>query len=379
MAIKKIPCVMDLFTVLDNIEKCCRCSVMGAFNKSVHILRNQLQGGIYALDSTIIDTDPNFPGCGMTKRKKEGRSGNRPEDFEYIHGFKLFVLYEVKSRIIVTMYIVPANESDSKYLLPMVKQGVKNCGKGRIQVIIADRGFLDGSQLWALKHEMKIDFIIPAKVGMTVREDAIGLGKRYRGKPLAQWAYGKDKCQGYGVDGLVSYLEYNPPGKKNNRKTNGSSLNAVVVTKWRDKAISPGKQKVMLTSLPAEEDAAAVVKKYRLRSLIENDGFRELKQAAYLKKLPRRKGKYVECAAYMHITLCVFAHTLFYGFLGWRKKDAPEQAAGDCMRAWRRRETIKESRKILVVADEKYYALFEISELLGILGVKQKYRIKMNC
>jgi len=98
-----------------------------------------------------------------------------------------------------------------------------------------------------------------------------------------------------------------------------------------------------------------------------------------LKKLPRRKGEYVESAAYMHIMLCVFAHTLFYGFLGWRKKQPPKQSDGDCMREWRKREGIKQGNKILIVAEEKYYALFEISELLDIFGVKQKYRIRMNC
>jgi len=62
-----------------------------------------------------------------------------------------------------------------------------------------------------------------------------------------------------------------------------------------------------------------------------------------------------------------------------RKKEAPEQSAGDCLRGWRRRKSIKEGNKILIVADEKYCALFEISELLDVLGVKQKYRIKRNC
>jgi len=53
--------------------------------------------------------------------------------------------------------------------------------------------------------------------------------------------YGKGKCQGYGFDGLKSYLEYNPKKVKNNCKTNGSPINAVVVTTWRGKAVSPDK------------------------------------------------------------------------------------------------------------------------------------------
>lgn len=370
---------MDPFTIIDNIAKLRNSGVMNAFNNTVRELRKQLRGGIFALDSTIIQTGPDFPGCGKTKRKKEGHSGDLPNDYEYIYGFKLFALYEVQSRIIVAMHIVPANEDDRKYFLPVIRQGIHNCGKGRIQAVIADRGFLDGAQLWELKHRMKVDFIIPAKAGMVIREDAVSLREKYNKRPLAEWKYGKGKCQGYGVDGLRSYFEYNPKGEKNNRKTDGSPLNAVVVTTWRGKAVPPEKQKVILTSLPAEEDAASIVKKYRLRSLIENGGFRELKQAAYLKRLPVRKGEKAENAAYMHIMLCVFAHTLFYAFLGWRKNKAPDQSAGDCLRAWRRGEGIKEERKILIMAEEKYYALFKLRELLDILGVKQRYNGKMNC
>lgn len=365
--------------MIDNIEKLHKCSVVKAFNNSVRSSRGVLRSGTYALDSTIIITKPYFPGSGKTKRKKEGRNGDLPNDYEYIYGFKLFVLYEVKSRIIVAMYILPANEDDHKYFLPVIRQGIYNCGRGRIKVVIADRGFLDGSQMWELKHKLGVDFIIPAKAGMIIWEDAIGLHKKYARSPLAEWAYGKGKCQGYGVDGLLSYFEYNPSGMNSNRKTDGTPINAVVVTMWRGKHVSVDKQKVILTSLPAEKDAASIVKEYRLRSLIENSGFRELKQAAFLKHLPRRKGLNAESAAYMHIMLCVFAHTLFYAFLGLRKKKAPEQSDGDCLRQWRRRESIKDGNRILIVTDSKYYALFEISELLDVLDVKQKYILKMNC
>lgn len=70
-AIKKTPRVMDVFTLLDNVEKYCKDSVMNAFNNSVRSLRGMLQSGTYALDSTIIETKPNFPGCGKTKKKRK--------------------------------------------------------------------------------------------------------------------------------------------------------------------------------------------------------------------------------------------------------------------------------------------------------------------
>lgn len=365
---------MNAFTLIDNVEICCKNSTEDAFNKSVRGIRKLLHGGEYALDSTIIETKPDFPGCGKTKRTKEGSK----DEFKYIHGFKLFILYEVKSRIVVSMKIVPANESDHNYFLSVIKQGIRNCGKGKIRLVIADRGFLDGAALWHLKYVLHVDFIVPAKKGMIVWEDAISLGKEYKNKTSAEWKYGKGTCIGYGVNALRSYQEYNPPGTKNNKRTNGSSINAVVITTWRGKSVLPEDQVVLLTSLSAEEDAASIATGYRMRSLIENCGFRELKQAAFLKHLPRRKGLNTENAAYIHIMLCVFAHTLFYAFLIWRKKRNSEQYDMACMRKWRREERIEKVNKILIVAG-KYYALFEVGELLDVFDVKQTYRIRMNC
>jgi transposase len=240
------------------------------FNKSVRRLRGLLAGTTYALDSTIIETKSDFPGCGMTKREKEDSKG---ESSKVIYGFKLFILYEVKSRIIIAMDIVPANESDSKYFLSMVKKGVKNIGKGRIKLVIADRGFLDGSQMWELKNKLGIDFIIPAKSNMIVREDAIKLRNIYEKNNIntGNWKYGKYACKGYGVEGLLSYFEYNPTGIKDNKKTNGSPVNAVVVTTWKGKPVALGKEKVLLTSLPVNVPEM-VAGGYRQRSLIENNG-----------------------------------------------------------------------------------------------------------
>ena len=80
-------------------------------------------------------------------------------------------------------------------------------------MVIADRGFLNGKQLWELKHKLKIDFIILQK-RMTIRDDAIALRKEYEEKTKAEWKYGKVLASGYGVDGLTSYFEYNPQGTK---------------------------------------------------------------------------------------------------------------------------------------------------------------------
>jgi hypothetical protein len=367
---------MDQFTLIDNIEKISIESMDRLFNRTVRLLRRFLRGTTYALDSTIIHTRENYPGSGVTKRKEEDDPNSPPQ---IIHGFKLFILYEVKSRIPVSMTIVPANESDHNYFLPMVIKGVDNIGNGRIKVVVADRGFLNGAQMWQLKHQMGIDFVIPAKSKMIVREDAIGLRTEYEKdeRMMSQWPYGKGISGGYGVEGLLTYIDYNPPETtaKNSKHTSGSPINAVVVTQWRSKSIASGKEHVLLTSLATVKKAHIVAYQYRLRSLIENTGFRELKQASYLECLPRRGGDTAEKAAYLHIMLCVLASTLFFAFLGWRKKRAPEQKKGDCLRQWRRNESRENTQNILVVASKgKYYAFYDIDEIMELFGVKQRYQ-----
>ncbi len=369
---------MDRFTLLDNIEKLNKDSVINCFDKCVKILRPFLRGTTFALDSTIIATRSDFPGCGKTKRKKK----NGEDGDEVFYGFKLFILYEVKSRIVVAIDIVPANKNDSNFLLTMVKKGVANIGKERIKLVVADRGFLDGIQMWKLKHKMGIDFIIPAKSTLIVREDAIALRKSYEREPnrLASWKYGKGKCHGYGVDGLLTYFQYNPFEVKNNSKTNGTPINAVVITTWRDKQVESGQEVVLLTSLSVVDDASIGANGYRQRSLIENCGFREMKQAVYLKYLPKRVGKKAETVAYLHIILCVLAHTLFYAFLSWRMKRLPDNPSNEsCLRLWRRNEFVTQDAKIMVIAKGKYYALLELSELLDIFDVKQKFKVQRNC
>ena len=119
--------------------------------------------------------------------------------------------------------------------------------------------------------------------------------------------------------GLRSYSEYNREPAKSKKYRNGCSLNAVVVTIWRGMQIAAGKEKVLLTSL-AGNTAVEIMQKYRLRSFIENCCFRELKQAAFLSCLPKRKGNGTENSAYIHIALCVISHTIFYAFIYWRRK-----------------------------------------------------------
>lgn len=372
MGIKKINGIINSFTIIDNLEKYNHESLEKCFNKIAARLEKHLKETTFALDSTIVETNKDFPGCGVTKKKNE----DAEDTDEYIYGFKLFILYEIVTRIPIAMTVVPANKSDADYFLPMIKKGIENVGSERVRIIVADRGFIDGYQLWYLKQKLNIDFILPVRTNMSIAQDARKFRKEKEEKSLlSEWKYGKSTCKGYSIEGLLTYIQYNDKNVKSNKDTNGTPINAAVVTEWRGKKVAEGKEKVFITSLP-DANASKILQFYRLRSYIENSGFRELKQASFLSKIPKRKGAGAENIAYIHIMLCVIAHTLYYAFLSGRTKGSNNEKEKTlaCMRKFRRDESKNNLRNIIVLAG-KYYALFTIWEILSILGVEMKCNI----
>ena len=369
---------MDCFTIIDNMAKFTLESVVICHEKIIKkLVKIGVKfGSVYALDSTIIHTKKDYPGAGKTKRtEKYDCKGGPPV---IIWGFKLFILYDIKTRIPVSMVIVSAEKADSKYLLMLAKKGEVNLGRRIIKVIVADRGFIDGNAMWKLKYEMKIDFIIPAKSSMIVWEDAVSFRHAAeKAKIIETWKYGKGQSGGFMVPGLLSYSDYNREPAKSKKHCNGCAINAVVVTIWREKQITEGKEKVLLTSLTGNS-AVDIIKNYRLRSYIENCGFRELKQAAYLSKLPKRTGKDTKNSAYIHIALCVIASTIFYGFIHWRKLRRRSKAQIKLdpinMRAFRK-ETAHKPNGIFILYN-RYYAILTLDELLDATGIEQTHKIK---
>jgi hypothetical protein len=205
----------------------------------------------------------------------------------------VLIVYEVRLRLVVAAKVVPINEHESKFTLALARQAVKNLGEGVLRVLLMDRGFLDGQDLWVLKAELGIDFVVPSKDKMRVTEDARGLCRQARdgqslfeaeraGKKRVEKA-GKVKREGQvsvvGIASLKSYDQYGDEehARGANRKDfEGNTLGAVVVTCWQGEEYKVGDEKVFLSSLSVSEPLG-VLDLYDLRSLIENTAFRELK------------------------------------------------------------------------------------------------------
>ncbi|HLC01929.1 MAG TPA: hypothetical protein VJK02_02745, partial [Anaerolineales bacterium] len=162
-----------------------------------------------------------------------------------------------------------------------------------------------------------------------------------------------------GVAELRSYDQYGDEEhvkRANSKGFVGNVLNAVVVTKWQGEEHEAGKEKVFLTSLPIDKPLD-VLDLYDLRSLIENTAFRELKQAWFLKRYPKK----MEGAIRGHVFLTLVTFTLANAF----RSNLGQELARHGVRRQRAEE---ESGKVIVFAGD-CYAVFDIEEVFILLGV----------
>lgn len=185
---------------------------------------------------------------------------------------------------------------------------------------------------------------------------------------IEEWKYGKKgMAGGYLSKGSVSYAQYakEPAGHKKDK--NGAPLNAVVVTRWRDKEIEPGKEKVIMTSKDTDS-ATKLIAAYGQRSLIENCNFRELKQAAALDSLPQYKNENTEKTARIHMLLCVFMLAVF-NIMVETVYANPSYANEQIPKNIREFKFMKECEKgkIFVIV-KHYYHIYDMQEFLGFAG-----------
>jgi len=324
--------------------------------------------GHFALDSSDLEATEHYRGVGKKKVKVRKRLPNKQyiEYEEYIYGFKVVIIYEVHLRLIVAAQVAPINRHDSNFTLDLLKQAIANVGEGVIEVLLMDRGFLDGETLWTIKHTYGVDFIVPSKDDMHVTTDARSFRKAkadgehlFRAERPAQGQKLEGQVRLYGVKGVTAYDQYGDADhqqKMNRKDFCPNPINAIVVQEWEGKTYRSGKEKVFLTSLPVDHPLA-ILDSYDLRSLIENCAFRELKQGWHLGKFPKKTDDAVR--GHVFLTLVVFTLTNAY------RTDVGQDLAQAGIR--RQRLAWEESNKMLVVAGD-YYAIFDLEELFIIFG-----------
>jgi hypothetical protein len=358
--------IMASTTVIDNLARFEYEGLERSFNSYISRVSGKGVvdfGEIYILDSTTVETSRYYPGAKpVRKRNEEGE-----ETGEVVWGFKVFALSSARTLTPVAIHVTTANDADSPMLLEMVKRGVANLGEGKIKIVLADRGFIDGQKMYQMKYDMGIDFVIPAKKNMEIWKCMTGL-RGVSKNDIEEWKYGrKGMSGGYLSKGSVSYAQYAAEPAGDHKDRNGAPINAVVVTRWRDMEIAPGKEKVILTSLDTDS-ATKVIGLYGQRSLIENRNFRELKQAAALSSLPQQTNKNAEKTARIHMLLCVFMLSVF-NILVETAYASPAYADEHIPKNIREFRFMKECEKAkMFVLVKHYYYIYDMEEFLMYAG-----------
>ena len=93
--------------------------------------------------------------------------------------------------VVAGLRVLGAKEPEGKALWELVETFVAAVGPGILQVLVADRGFIDGPAIGHLKRDLGIDVLLPVRSDMAILEDALGLAKLglpsedYRPRPRA--------------------------------------------------------------------------------------------------------------------------------------------------------------------------------------------------
>ena len=273
--------------------------------------------------------------------------------------------------MVVAAKLVKIQEHECPYTLELVRKAEKNMGKkAKINILLMDRGFLDGLTLWKLKHKMGIDWIVPAKTNLQITQDMRGLREAKDNESIYREHDSKDEMRVVGVAGLLSYDQYGDEEhqKKINRKDfKANPVNAVMVTRWKGEDYEPGKEKVFLTSLPVDQ-TLQIIKKYNLRCLIENIAFRELKQGWLLKAYPKKTENAVR--AHVFLTLAMFSATNCY------RSGLGQKLAEKGIRRWRA-DNLMSIHKVVIFAGE-YYGVFDIEEVMTLVGKPPKHLLRTD-
>ena len=362
-------------TLSDALDRFGAREIEKVLNDSVKVLDKGkfIDDDIYICDPTDIETTRKCKGCGRKTVEEEHLNKKTGEVVvipKITYGFKLLVIRGVKSGIVVAAKLVKIQESEKNYTLSLIKCAQKNI-RDKIKVLLLDRGFISGINLWKIKHDFRIDYIIPATTTMDITKDARGYRNREK-EEEGIWLQTTKEITAVGIKGLISYDQYGDEEhnekNKHSKEFVANPLNVVMVTKWDKKEYEHGKEKVFLTSLRVDKPIS-VIQKYALRSLIENTTFRELKTGWLIDSIHRKTEAAVRSHAFL--TLCMFNMCKAY-----RSQLGRKVTEKGIIRY--RRQTFSQTRNKVVIIAEPYYGIFDLEELMILAGKPPKYFLNIS-
>lgn len=373
-----------------NLAKLSEATVLTFFNGCVTALAafglfaDEL---VVAVDGSKIETTEKYEGrgCLRMESRKRGKKGKWVIVVEWVFGWKVVVLMDTRTRIPLALKVLKIQAYEGEWLIPLVKQAQINLGShARIVKVVADRGYLDGVDLYELE-EMGIIWVMWTKKNMTVRTEAIARSvEETEQRRVTKVKHGQGRNQRVeeevtvlvGVEGLKTYTQYGSPRKEGERRSYAQrpALNGVVIRQWKNKVYET--PPVLLTN-GSVEDAFEAYDDYDQRSLIENGIFREGKQPWNLEHAPMK----IEAAVIVHVVFTLAVMALATGFRIWSKQQELDQQEGvapdftlldgEGAESWRRRLQ-QENRDRLIVFVGQHFGIFHTAEFSILAGLRIK-------
>jgi Transposase DDE domain len=332
-------------------------------------------------DGTDLETTEHYTGCGQVTRqvRLEDKRGRVHEIEVTVYGWKVLLLIDAVTKIPLAVKVVPIQEHESLSLRALVTQARTNLGSHtRLQTVVFDRGFLDGTDLWWLDQH-GIMFVVPAKANMVVTADAraqaagegITVGRRVHtvrhGQGKTAWTERRE-TEVVGITGLTTYDQYGTVehGRYHNRRDfQANPINAVVVRQWEGRDYGPGGKTVFLTNAPVDTPLRPF-DDYDDRSLIENCCIKATKQQWDLGHPPQKHDRAVR--VHVMFTLLMFALATAY------RLQCEQEAMGGEPLGWQRwrRQLLEQTRDRVIVFAQGSYGVFHLAEYSLLVGVKLK-------
>jgi len=344
-------------TVADALERLAEEESQGIFDGSVvDLVKAKLvEDNVFSMDGSELHTTEHYPGAGqvIVTREVKDKWGRVRTVASSRHGYLLLSLRGVKSNTVVAARAKKVGASEYPHAIVLV-QAAKAAGV-RVRVLLIDGAYCVGGALWQLKHEEKVDFIVPADSSMCVTQDARGLAllKEKEGVIIEDGG----EIRAVGVKGLTTYDAYQPP-QSQERRGPKPTLNAVVVTRWENNEVPLEEQKVLLTSLPVKHPLR-IVELYRKRAEMENKLHRELKQGWHIESFPSKK--HLACLAHIYLTLILYNVACAY------KTGRGQELADRGIRRLRAQH-LGGAAWVLVVYTETEYGIFDVEEFAHLSG-----------
>lgn len=347
-------------TVADALERLREEESQDIFAGSVRdLVRARLvEDTVFSMDGTELHTTDRYPGAGRvsSQRGVKDKWGQDGGVVSSRYGYLLLSLRGVDSNTIAAAKVDRIGVSEHPHAVSLVQQA-KAAGV-RVRIVVIDGGYCVGDVLWKLKHEEKVDFIVPADSSMCITEDARALALLGEETVVEE----DHETGAVGVKGLSTYEAYRPPGGQQRRGPR-ATLNAVVVTRWKKEAVPKEEQKVLLTSLPVEKPLR-IVQLYQKRAEMENKLHRELKQGWYIENFPSKK--HLACLAHLYLTLTLYNVACAY------KTTRGQELANRGIRRLRAQH-LGGAAWVLIIYTATEYGLFDVEEFAHLSGNPPKH------